>query len=105
MMKNLLQNAGGQAAFYLIAVLLALAVKHHYSRAYPEDLNWILKPTAGLASFLCGDTFRFEAGKGYVCHERRVIIAPACAGVNFMLMAFGMAVFTGLPHMPWCASH
>ena len=99
MMKNLLQNTGRQAAFYLVAVLLALTLKQYYSRACPEDLEWILKPTAGLVSSLCGDTFRFEAGKGYVCDDRRVIIAPACAGVNFMLMAFGMAVFAGLPHM------
>ena len=98
-MKYWRQNIREQAVLYLVAVLLALAVKHHYSRACPEDLDWILKPTAGLASFLCGDDFLFETGKGYVCHVRRVIIAPACAGVNFMLMVFGMAVFTGLHHM------
>jgi exosortase K len=58
-----------------------------------------MKPTSGLVSILSGDKFVFEAGTGYVCNSRRVIIAPACAGINFMLMAFGMAVFTGVHHM------
>ncbi len=98
-MKNLRQTIRQNAIFYLVAVLLALAVKQHYSGARPEDLHWILKPTAGLVSLISGESFVYEAGAGYVCPARKVIIAPACAGVNFMLMAFGMAVFAGLHHM------
>jgi len=85
--------------FYLVTVLTALVLKLHYSRASPVDLGWILGPTADLVSLMTGETFAFEAGCGYVCAARGVIIAPACAGVNFMLMAFGMAAFTGLRHL------
>lgn len=93
------QNIRQNMIFYLIAVVLALAVKQHYSQARPEDLDWILKPTAGLVAMVSGETFVHEIGAGYACHSGNVIIAPACAGVNFMLMAFGMAVFAGLPHL------
>ena len=85
--------------FYLAAILIALALKQHYSQARPENLEWILNPTAGLVSLASGRRFTFEAGKGYVCDAAGVIIAPGCAGVNFMLMAFGMAVFAGLHYM------
>jgi exosortase K len=84
------------APFYLAAVLIALALKHHYSLSGPGDLKWILGPTAGLVSILSGEQFAFHANAGYVQEAGRVAIAPACAGVNFMLMAFGMASFTGL---------
>jgi exosortase K len=85
--------------FYLAAILMALALKQHYSLAGAEALKWILGPTAGLVSMLSGEAFSFVPGAGYVCDACRVIIAPGCAGVNFMLMAFGMAAFTGLYHM------
>jgi exosortase K len=98
-MRSRQQSVRREAFFYLVAVLMALAVKQHYSQARPEDLLWILKPTAGLVSLLNGDVFIFEAGAGYACHVRNVIIAPACAGVNFLIMAFGMAVFSGVRHM------
>ncbi len=98
-MRSWQQSIRRDAVFYPVAVLMALAVKQHFSQARPEDLIWILKPTAGLVSLLNGDVFIFEAGAGYACHVRNVIIAPACAGVNFMLMAFGMAVFSGMRHM------
>ncbi len=88
--------------FYLAAILIALALKQHYSQADAGDLKWILNPTASLVSLITGDKFSFQAGTGYVCDTQRIIIAPACAGVNFMLMAFGMSVFTGMHHMERC---
>jgi exosortase K len=87
------------AIFYLAAILMALALKQYYSQARAEDLGWILKPTAGLVSLITGDEFSFKTGTGYVCGTQRIIIAPGCAGINFMLMAFGMSVFTGMHHM------
>ncbi len=98
-MQHLQIKMRQNVVFYVSAVLLALAVKYHYSRADPADLAWILKPTAGLVSLISGNAFEFAGGSGYVCPGRGVVIAPACAGVNFMLMAFGMAVFAGLPAM------
>jgi exosortase K len=91
------------ALFYLAAILIALVLKQHYSQAGPGQLEWILKPTAGMVSVASGHLFTFEAGTGYVCGARRVIIAPGCAGINFMLMAFGMAAFAGLHHMQRCS--
>ena len=97
--KIVRQRMEQNGLFYLAAILIALAVKHHYSQAGAGDLGWILTPTANMVSLVTGDGFRFEAGAGYVCDTQRIIIAPACAGVNFMLMAFGMSVFAGVHHM------
>lgn len=96
---NIQKGVKQNAVFYLAAILMALALKQYYSQASAEDLDWILKPTAGLVSLINGDKFSFEAGTGYVCNTQKVIIAPACAGINFMLMAFGMSVFAGMHHM------
>lgn len=98
-MRHALCHLKHSAPYYLAAILVALALKQHYSLAGVEELKWILSPTAGLVSMLSGEPFIFTAGTGYVCDAGRVIIAPGCAGVNFMLMAFGMAAFTGLHHM------
>ena len=91
--KNLvLQNA----IFYLLALLIAFGLKYHYSRAGSDDLIWILGPTAKLVEHIGGIPFESEAGAGFVNHKLRVIIAPACAGVNFLIIAFCMAAFSGL---------
>jgi exosortase K len=87
-----LQNA----IFYLLALLIAIGLKYHYSRAGSEELIWILGPTAKLVEHIGGIPFESEAGAGFVNHKLRVIIAPACAGVNFLIIAFCTAVFSGL---------
>ena len=97
--ENIRQRIQQNALFYLASILIALSLKQYYSQASAEALGWILKPIAGLVAYITGDEFSFKAGTGYICDTQRVIIAPACAGVNFMLMAFGMSVFTGIHHM------
>ena len=87
-----LQNA----IFYLLALMIAIGLKYHYSRAGSDDLIWILGPTAELVEQIGGIPFECEAGAGFVNHKLRVIIAPACAGVNFLIIAFCTAVFSGL---------
>ena len=87
-----LQNA----IFYLLALLLAFGLKVHYSRAGSDDLIWILSPTTELVEQIGGISFEREAGTGFVNHKLRVIIAPACAGVNFLIIAFCTAVFSSL---------
>jgi exosortase K len=87
-----LQNA----IFYLLALLIAFGLKYHYSRAGSDDLVWILGPTAELVEQIGEIPFESEAGAGFVNHQLRVIIAPACAGVNFLIIAFCTAVFSGL---------
>jgi exosortase K len=81
---------------YGLTLLIALGLKYHYSRSGSEDLLWILAPTAGLVEFISGTPFVNEVNTGYVNHERRVIIAPSCAGINFMIIAFCMTAFSGL---------
>lgn len=75
---------------------LMLALKYFYSIAAAGQLTWILAPTARLTAWLTPAGPVWEAGVGYVDFSRGIIIAPACAGINFMLMAFGLAAFCGL---------
>ncbi len=76
------------AGLHLLALGLAWALKLHYSRAGAEDLLWILSPLARLAGFLCGLEFTWVAAAGFVHHARGLCIAPACAGVNFLILSF-----------------
>jgi exosortase K len=94
MKRLILQNA----IFYMLTLLTLYGLKYHYSQAGSEDLKWILTPTAAMVQGVSGIRFEHEAHTGYVNREHRVIIAPACAGVNFLIIAFGMAAFVGLHH-------
>jgi exosortase K len=82
--------------FLLLALAFAVGLKHHYSEADSEDLAWVLRPTAALVEQISGIPFEEEAHTGFVNNARRIIIAPACAGVNFLIVAFCMAAFCGL---------
>jgi exosortase K len=73
-----------------------LALKQYYSMATAGQLTWMLAPTARLTALLTAAHPVWEAGTGYVDFGRGIIIAPACAGINFMIMAFGLAAFCGL---------
>ena len=89
---------------YLLALLIAYGLKAHYSRATSDGLDWILRPTTALVERVSGLEFEYERGEGYLSRERCVIIAPACAGVNFMIAAFGMTLFSFLHLMPTAAT-
>ena len=82
--------------YYLLIMLTAWGLKYHYSRAGSEELAWILAPTAGLVELVSGVQFENEAHTGFVSQGFRIIIAPACAGINFMIVAFCMAAFGGM---------
>lgn len=91
--------AGGfqkNGSFLLLAGAIALALKQHYSQAGSGDLMWILRPTAWLVEHLSGIGFEWEPRLGFVSYSRRIVIAPACAGVNFLIIAFCMAAVAGL---------
>src|SRR5262249_6655252 len=68
-----------------------------YSHARFEDLTWILTPTRRLVEALAGAAFEPEAGQGYLSRDRLFQIVPACAGVNFMIVAF-VSLVAGLMH-------
>ncbi len=82
--------------FYLLIAAVAFALKSHYSRAGADDLSWILAPTAFLVEIVSGTHFLPESGAGYVSSGHRYLIAPACAGVNFLIIAFCMTAFLGV---------
>ena len=81
------------------AVLIAWALKQHYASARADDLWWILAPTAELVGVITGVPFTLQPGEGYFSRERLFLIEKSCAGINFMVAAFGMLVFTLRQHV------
>ena len=75
------------------AALIAWGLKGHYADASPDDLLWILSPTAWLIGLTTGARFAFQPGEGYLSREHLFLIEKSCAGINFMIAAFGMLVF------------
>jgi exosortase K len=69
------------------ALAAAVALKWHYSTATADDLRWILGPTAALVELVTGASFVARPGLGYVSDELRFVIAPSCAGINFLIVA------------------
>jgi len=73
----------------LAAILFLAAVsKFYYSAASANELRWILAPTAWLVSLITGMGFQFEPYGGYLSLDRTFLIAPACSGVNFLIISF-----------------
>ena len=84
------------AVCFLIIAAAAFWLKAFYSRADSEDLGWMLRPTAWVAEAISGTAFSAETGAGFVSHDRRFVIAPACAGVNFLIIAWLTAACSGV---------
>jgi len=78
------------SAQLLVVLLCALVLKHHYSVATPDQLRWILAPTAFLVELSSGTSFTFESYAGYMSSDHTFLIAASCAGVNFLITAFLM---------------
>jgi len=76
-----------------VMMLTVWVIKRHYSGAGADDLWWILSPTARLVGFLTNTAFVPVAGEGYFSPDQLFLIEKSCAGVNFMIAAFGMIVF------------
>jgi len=81
-------------------MLAAYGLKLSYSRAAAEDLVWILGPTARAVGWLRGETLTLSPGAGcagWIPPDGSYVIAPACAGVNFMILVLTVAVL-GFAH-------
>jgi exosortase K len=78
------------------AAVIAFGLKQHYAGARADDLAWILGPTATLVGAMTDATFRWQPQEGYFSRERLFLIEKSCAGINFMLAAFGMLVIATL---------
>jgi exosortase K len=96
-LKELRNISWRVVALYLVGAIVAGALKYHYSTAGSDDLSWILSPTAFLVHRMTGLGFVREARAGFINHEHRILIAPACAGVNFLIISF-CTVFFSLVH-------
>jgi exosortase K len=82
-----------------LTVVVMLSLKRHYSLATATQLDWILTPTAKLVSWFTSAYLVPEIGVGHVDFAKGIVVAPGCAGVNFMIMAFGLTAFYGLHHI------
>ncbi len=78
-------------------MLAAYGLKLSYSRSAAEDLAWILGPTAHAVGWLRGETLTLSPGAGWMAPDGSYVIAPACAGVNFMILVLTVAVL-GFAH-------
>ena len=75
------------------ATVTAWGLKQHYADASPDDLLWILSPTTWLVGVTTGATFTFEPREGYLSRQHLFLVEKSCAGINFMIAAFGMLVY------------
>jgi exosortase K len=82
------RSQGWDAIAGLVVLGLAYSLKRHYSLASAGDLEWVLGPTARVTAVLTGSTFVAERGVGYLSQDLQTAIVPACAGVNFLIVAF-----------------
>jgi exosortase K len=80
--------------FLGLGLMIAVGLKYYYRQAGANDLLWILQPTTALVQAIIGMDFVHESGMGFVSGNHRIIIAPACAGINFLIIAFCMAYFS-----------
>jgi exosortase K len=76
------------AAFVGGALLVALLIKAWYRHATANALGFVLDPTVWLVELLSGDRFEREGALGYVSRTADFVIIPACAGINFLVVAF-----------------
>jgi exosortase K len=74
----------------VVVLLCAFTLKLYYSTASANQLRWILAPTTAAVELVSGTAFEFESQAGYISPDRSFLIAPSCAGVNFLITAFLM---------------
>ncbi len=70
--------------------VIAVALKAHYSCSGADGLRWMLAPTARCVELLAAVPFAYERDIGYCNRQHRAIIAPPCAGINFMIVVYCM---------------
>jgi exosortase K len=66
-------------------------LKQHYSSAEADDLTWILTPVAIIVQAVDGLAYTWKGGIGWVRSDQFITIAKSCAGVNFLIMLFGLS--------------
>jgi exosortase K len=80
-------------ALWILTALFIWRLKRYYADARVDDLRWILDPTTRVVTALTGVRFEWDAGQGHVSRESLFVIAKVCAGINFLIAAFGMTAW------------
>src|SRR5262249_23748906 len=75
-----------------LTLLGALLLKLDYHRATVNTLRWMLGPTARAVGWLREDPLLLDPARGYVASDGSFVIAPACAGGKFLILALVSAV-------------
>ncbi|HMJ15666.1 MAG TPA: exosortase K [Polyangiaceae bacterium] len=83
---------------------VAYALKRFYASASASELDWLLAPTTWIVARLSGHAFVEERGAGYLSRELGVLIAPSCAGANYLIVAFVLLAAGFLTRLPGAKS-
>ncbi|MFI5309192.1 MAG: exosortase K [Polyangiales bacterium] len=75
-----------------VAIAGGLLLKRYYAQAGVGDLRWVLAPSCWVAERLGGSSFAWDESAGYVNDGARMVVGPACAGVNFLVVCW-LALF------------
>jgi exosortase K len=89
-----LRSKAADAAFVAAPLLIAFGVKAFYSHAGTSELAFVLAPSCWLAAHLGGVDLVAEDGAGFISGAYRMVVGPACAGVNFFIIAFLAVTFS-----------
>ena len=73
--------------WWLVVLVLAVLLKHHYSIATAADLEWVFRPLSLLLELFSGHDFHRGSDYEWVSESADVRLVKACAGINFMLMS------------------
>lgn len=79
---------GGDLLVGTVTLAAALACKRAYASAGADALGWVLAPSCLLANQLGGLSLVREQGAGFITHDPPMVVGPACAGVNFFVIAW-----------------
>ncbi len=70
-----------------IVLMAAYGAKRFYATATAADLDFILRPTTALVERVTSGHF-IRRDEGYVSMSLSTVIAPACAGMNYLVVSF-----------------
>lgn len=73
--------------WWLSTATVVVLLKHHYSVATTEQLDWVLRPLAQLLEWLTGYAFKQDMNKEWLSEDANVRLVKSCAGINFMIMS------------------
>lgn len=81
---------------YLLTTAVAFILRYFSKVTDSDVINWMLAPTVRWVSILSGITFEYLPHQGYASHAYYFLVAPSCAGIRFMMIAFLMLMFSSL---------